>query len=142
MTPVRSRSFSRTHQRPFTRTHALIAALVAAVATLAAASQVRAQPHDGHGHGTPAPAPSASAPAAEVQWTEAEIRKVDAEARKFTLRHGPIRHLEMGGMTMVFKLKDPAWVDQFKAGDKVRVKLDRAPGGGFIVNEIEPRKEG
>ena len=40
--------------------------------------------------------------------TEAEVRKVDLDAKKITLKHGPIKNLDMPGMTMVFQVKDAA----------------------------------
>ena len=76
-----------------------------------------------------------SAPA----MTEAEVRKVDKDAGKITLRHGEIKNLEMPPMTMVFQVKDKAMLDQVKAGDKVRFAADKV-GGAFTINEIEPAK--
>ncbi|WP_231906942.1 copper-binding protein [Cupriavidus sp. D384] len=71
------------------------------------------------------PATTAQAPLPEV---EGEIRKVDAEAGKLTIRHGPIGNLEMGAMTMIFRVKDPAMLTQVQAGDKVRFTVDRIDG--------------
>ena len=68
--------------------------------------------------------------------TEGEVRKVDKEAKKLTLRHGPIANLGMSGMTMIFQVQDPAVLDQVKAGDKVRFAADKV-GGAFIVTQIE-----
>ena len=68
--------------------------------------------------------------------TDGEIRKVDIDARKITIRHGPIQNLEMPAMTMVFQVKDPAMLDKVKAGDKVRFKAEKI-GGAFIVTQIE-----
>jgi Cu(I)/Ag(I) efflux system protein CusF len=70
---------------------------------------------------------------------EAEVRKVDKEAGKITLKHGPIPKLDMPAMTMVFQVKDKAMLDQVKAGDKVRFEADRI-GGQFTVVKIEPMK--
>jgi Cu(I)/Ag(I) efflux system protein CusF len=47
--------------------------------------------------------------------TEGEVRKVDKEAGKVTLKHGEIKNLEMPGMTMVFQVKDPALLEKVKA---------------------------
>ena len=43
-------------------------------------------------------------------------------------------------MTMVFQVKDPAWLDQFKAGDTVRFIVDKTPTGAFLVTDIQPGK--
>ena len=47
-----------------------------------------------------------------------EVRKVDKETGKLTLKHAPIPNLDMPDMTMVFRVKDPAMLDNVKAGDK------------------------
>ena len=69
-------------------------------------------------------------------FSEGEIRKVDKEARKITIKHGPIENLDMPAMTMVFQVKDPAMLDRVKAGDKVRFKADKI-GGAFTLMEIK-----
>lgn len=69
--------------------------------------------------------------------TEGEVRRVDKEARKITLRHGPIANLDMPGMTMVFQVSDPAVLDKVKVGDKVRFSAEKV-NGQFTVNRIEP----
>lgn len=71
--------------------------------------------------------------------TEAEVRKVDKDAAKITLRHGEIKNLEMPAMTMVFQVKDKAMLDTVKAGDKVRFAADKV-GGAFTITQIEQAK--
>ncbi len=68
--------------------------------------------------------------------TEGEIRKVDKDAKKITIRHGPIRNLDMPAMTMVFQIKDPDMLGQVKAGDKVKFAAESV-GGAFTVTKIE-----
>ena len=80
---------------------------------------------------------AATAPATE--YTEAQVRRVDKDNRKITLKHGEIRNLDMPPMTMVFQLDDAAALDQLKAGDKVRFKAT-SEGGKYIVTEIESVK--
>jgi Cu/Ag efflux protein CusF len=108
-----------------------LAALAAAV--LLNASPARAQ-MAGHQH---AAAPASAAATAE--YADGEVRKVDKGAKKLTLRHGPIPNLGMGGMTMVFGLKDPSALDKLKVGDKVRFKAEQV-GGDLIVTEIVQAK--
>jgi len=62
---------------------------------------------------------------------------VDKEANKITLRHGPIPILDMPAMSMVFQVKDPALLDQVKAGDKIRFSAEKI-GGQYVVTRIEP----
>ncbi len=80
--------------------------------------------------------PAAADTAASAPLAEGEVRKVDKDAKKITLRHGPIPSLDMPAMTMVFQVKDAAMLDTMKAGDKVKFAADKV-GGAFIVNQIE-----
>lgn len=76
---------------------------------------------------------------AQAALTDAEVRKVDKETKKITLRHAPIPNLDMPAMTMVFQVKDPAMLDQVKAGDKVKFAAEKL-GGAFTVTQIEAAK--
>lgn len=71
--------------------------------------------------------------------TAGEVRKVDMEAKKITLRHGEIKSLGMPGMTMVFQVKDAVMLDAVKAGDKVKFNAERT-GGALVVTHIETVK--
>jgi len=70
---------------------------------------------------------------------EGEVRKVDKDAKKITLKHGPIQNLDMPAMTMVFQVKDPAMLEQVKAGDKVKFQAEKV-GGTITVTRIEKAK--
>lgn len=74
-----------------------------------------------------------------MDMVDGEVRKIDKDAKKITLKHGEIKNLEMPGMTMVFQVKDPALLDKTKVGDKVRFKAEKS-GGAIIVTEIQPMK--
>lgn len=76
---------------------------------------------------------------ATSHMTAGEVRKVDKENKKITLKHGEIKNLGMPSMTMVFKVKDPAMLDTVKAGDKVLFSADKAEGG-YVVTELEAVK--
>lgn len=77
--------------------------------------------------------------AVSKDMTDGEIRRVDMESKKITIKHGEIKNLDMPGMTMVFQVKDPAMLDKVKAGDKVRFKAEKA-GGAIVVTGIQPAK--
>ena len=77
--------------------------------------------------------------AAVGDMTEGEVRKVDMETKKITLKHGEIKSLGMPGMTMVFHVKDATMLDAVKTGDKVRFNAERA-GGALVVTHIETFK--
>ncbi len=68
------------------------------------------------------------ASAAAVPLTDGEVRKVDKAARKVTIKHGAITNLDMPAMTMVFRVKDPAMLDQLKEGEKVKFAADKIDG--------------
>jgi Cu/Ag efflux protein CusF len=71
--------------------------------------------------------------------TEGEVRKVDKQAKKITLRHGAIRNLDMPGMTMGFNVTDPSVLDKVKPGDKVRFAADKV-GDALTVTYLERAK--
>ena len=85
---------------------------------------------------TAAPAASGTAPMSTSEMTDGEVRKVDKENKKITLKHGEIKNLEMPGMTMVFQVKDPAMLGTVKTGDKVMFKAEKA-NGAMVVTEIQ-----
>jgi Cu/Ag efflux protein CusF len=71
--------------------------------------------------------------------SEGEIRKVDKDAQKITIKHGPLANLDMPAMTMVFQVKDPALLDKVKAGDKVKFRAEKV-GAAYMVTTIEAAK--
>ena len=70
---------------------------------------------------------------------EGVVRTVDKSANKLTIKHGPIPNLDMGGMTMVFRVQDPAMFDKMKEGDKINFAADKVQGA-FTVIKVEPAK--
>ncbi len=80
-----------------------------------------------------------NSPTAAGNMTEGEVRKVDMETKKITLKHGEIKSLGMPGMTMVFQVKDATMLDAVKAGDKVKFNVERT-GGALVVTHIETVK--
>ena len=65
--------------------------------------------------------------------------KVDREDDKVTLRHETIRSLDMPGMTMVFKVKDPAMLEKLKAGEQIHFVAERV-NGALVVTQVEAAK--
>lgn len=68
---------------------------------------------------------SMEGPRAMADMSEGEVRKVDSTAGRLTLRHGPLTNLGMPAMTMVFRVRDRAWLAQLRVGDKVRFVAER-----------------
>ena len=68
-----------------------------------------------------------------------EVVKVDKSAGKITVKHGPIKNLDMDSMTMVFRVADPAMLDKVKAGDKVKFEADRV-NGAITITSMDKNK--
>ena len=96
-----------------------------------AVAQAAGGSHAGHGAAPPAAATPASA-----EWAEAEVRRLDAANGRVTLRHGPIRNLDMPPMTMVFQVRDPAQLAALRNGDRIRFQAV-AEGGKYFLTQIE-----
>ncbi|MFZ9678659.1 MAG: copper-binding protein [Quisquiliibacterium sp.] len=91
---------------------------------------VQSHAHQPHAHGSAA---------ASGQMAEAEVRKVDAASGRITLAHGEIRNLDMPPMTMTFRARDPAMLEGFKPGDKVRFAADQIDDK-YVVTALEPAR--
>lgn len=88
-----------------------------------------------------APSQPAAQPApANLPTVSGTVEKVDTDAGKITLDHGPIPNLNMDAMTMVFRVQDPALLQGVKEGDKVRFQADRVNGQISVVR-IETGRE-
>ena len=71
---------------------------------------------------------------------DGEVRRVDRDAKKITVRHGPLPELDMPQpMTMVYQVKDPAMLDKVKPGDKIRFQAEKI-NGIFTLTSIEPAR--
>jgi Cu(I)/Ag(I) efflux system protein CusF len=74
---------------------------------------------------------------AQAPMVNGQVTRIDEAAGKITLRHGPIKKLDMNeGMTMVFRAQDPAMLKQVKVGDRVKFDADRI-NGQITVTKIE-----
>jgi Cu/Ag efflux protein CusF len=80
---------------------------------------------------------SLSAATAQGSAVQGEVRKIDEAAGKVTLKHGPIRNLGMDqGMTMTFRVKDPAMLKEVQVGDKVEFEAEQA-ASGYTVTKLQ-----
>jgi len=77
--------------------------------------------------------------AATEEFADGEVRKVDKDAGKITLKHGVIKSLDMPGMTMIFQVRDKALLDKVKAGDKVKFQAV-SDNGKLVVTDIQAAK--
>lgn len=108
---------------------------IALLISAAAASPAWAASHQG-GHGAHGDHAKSMAQAAAGDMTDGEVRKVDKEGGKLTLKHADIKSLDMPAMTMVFTVKDKAMLDKLKAGDKIKFKAIN-DAGKFTVTEMQ-----
>lgn len=108
---------------------------IAAVFAFAAASAVAQDA--GHGahanHGAPA-AHAAHSGHEAADMADGEIKKIDKDAGKLTIRHGELKALGMPAMTMVFRVKDPAMLAKVKIGDKVKFMAEKVNGALTVVH--------
>lgn len=105
----------------------LIAAWLIASPLAAAQSQTE---HSGH-HG-------AAAEAIDAELASGEVRRIDKEQQKITLRHGQIKSLDMPPMSMIFRVRESGVLDAFKVGDKVLFSAIKDSDGSYLVTTIKP----
>ncbi len=76
---------------------------------------------------------------AQSNEVKGEIRKVDKSQGKLTVKHGPIKNLDMDQMTMVLRVKDPKMLDSLSEGDQVLFEADRV-NGQITITTIKKTK--
>ena len=80
---------------------------------------------------------SLSTATAQGSAVQGEVRKIDEAAGKVTLKHGPIKNLGMDvGMTMTFRVKDPAMLREVQVGDKVEFEAEQG-ASGYTVTKMQ-----
>lgn len=84
----------------------------------------------GHNHGGPA-AMQAQA-GTSMAMEEGTVKKIDKANGKVALAHSAQKD-GMPAMTMVYGVKDPAWLDKMQVGQKVRFAVDPAKGGTTVT---------
>lgn len=88
--------------------------------------------HSGHG--------AAMKVQGEIPAAEAEVRRVDKDTGKITLKHGEIKNMDMPPMTMVFNVRDKALLDGIAVGDKVRFTATQDKGQMWVetISVLKP----
>ena len=76
---------------------------------------------------------------AHAQSVDGEVKKVDPDAGKVTLKHGEIKNLDMPAMQMSFRVSDANWLKTLQVGDKVKFTADKV-GGQFTITTLEVKK--
>lgn len=111
--------------------------LLTSIATLTLAATlslpvIAQEAHDHAAHGT------AAMPVEHGALADGEVKKIDRTSGKVTLAHGPLPG-GMPAMTMNFRVKDAAWLDQLKEGQKIRFATETV-NGAMTINYFEPAK--
>jgi Cu/Ag efflux protein CusF len=106
-----------------------IALLCAAPWLAAAQAQTAADPHSSHHT-------AASNGSVTLPKVAAEVRRVDAQTGKITLKHADISNLDMPAMTMVFQTASPDMLKDLEVGQKVLFTADKIKGA-YTVLSIE-----
>ena len=78
---------------------------------------------------------------AQNEVIKGEVKKIDESAGKITLTTGPIKSLDMDdeSMTMVYRVQDPALLNQVKVGDKVQFEF-QSSSAGITITKMQKSK--
>ncbi|MBB4275417.1 copper-binding protein [Rhizobium mongolense] len=79
---------------------------------------------------------SAAFSAFAQEFTKGVVNKVDAKAKKVTIKHEDLKSLDMPAMTMVFRVDDPALLEKLKAGSNIEFVAQRV-NGKLTVTEVK-----
>lgn len=107
----------------------IVTHIAAATFALVTVNSAMAQSHDHGNHAETAVAGQ------EAAMSDGEIKKVDKDTGRLTIKHGPLENLGMPGMTMVFGVKDMSALDVLKAGDKIKFVAEKLEGR-YVVTQL------
>lgn len=83
--------------------------------------------------------PTGQSGATTKDMSDGEVRKIDKDSKKVTLKHGAIKNLDMPGMTMVFQVKDASLLDKLEVGSRVKFSAE-SRDGAIVVTALEAVK--
>jgi Cu/Ag efflux protein CusF len=76
------------------------------------------------------------ASAAQAQWANGEIRRIDAQNLRLTIKHGEIKALDMPPMIMVFYVKDPVLLQGLAVQDTIEFQAS-LEGVKYYLTEVK-----
>ncbi|MGO6838863.1 copper-binding protein [Rhizobium ruizarguesonis] len=79
---------------------------------------------------------SAAFGACAQEFTKGVVNKVDAKAKKVTIKHEDLKNLDMPAMTMVFRVEDSALLERLKEGSNIEFVAERV-NGKLTVTEVK-----
>lgn len=104
------------------------------LAVLSAGAHAQAMNHDAMGK--MGAAPSAMKESGSPSMTDGVVKKVDKAAGTITLQHAEVKSVGMPAMTMAYKAKDAALLNNVTAGDKVGFSLEKHDNK-YVIEAIE-----
>lgn len=113
-----------------------LATLTVGFALIGTASAQTAEPSSAPTEAATSAGAAQTQSASSAETNEGEVRKVDKDNKKITIKHGPLKALDMPGMTMVFGVKDDTVLDKVQPGEKVQFQAEKIDGK-FVVTAIE-----
>ncbi len=87
-----------------------------------------------HEHDAMKPVATQAAP-----LSDGTVKKIDKGAAEVVIQHGQLDSIGMPPMTMAFGVADKTWLNNLKAGDKIRFAAEMK-GGNAIVSRYEMAK--
>lgn len=66
------------------------------------------------------------------------VVEITTEPERLTIEHGPIPNLDMDGMTMVFRVADPAFLEDLSVGQEIEFEAERIKGRITVTSLREP----
>ncbi len=78
----------------------------------------------------------ASSAAFAAEFTKGKVTKFDQAQKKVTIKHEPLKALDMPAMTMVFGVADDALLAKIKVGTNIQFVAERV-NGRIMVTAIK-----
>lgn len=69
------------------------------------------------------------------EWTKGEIRRLDIDNKKITIKHEEIKNLDMPQMSMVFYVENSEILKGVKSGDQIEFIADQK-GTKYFVRQL------
>ncbi len=107
-----------------------------ALAMLGASAAYSGNHAGGHSHDHGGAKEVKESTVANTEMADGEIRKINKNTGKITVKHGEIKSVQMPPMTMVFGVADKAMLEGLKEGDKVKFNV-KQDGSNYTVTEIK-----
>ena len=108
------------------RTYSVL--IIALAATGFSAQSIAQMDHSSHGSPAAKQAPAGTG----MTMDEGTVKKIDKSTGKLSLAHAA-QNNGMAAMTMVYRVKDAAWLDKMQVGQKIRFATDPTDGGMTVV---------